>query len=293
MTDVEYESKEELQPTGNRFLRLSEVISQAWEIPSQLHAVLPQHLTLIALNRTKDGESAEISPEDQRGAARLLLQMFAQNVNLGANGGGGNRTSPTVNTQVNVGVQAGPGGSSQAGSEQLGEVPRIAGTQREVAEFFGVSVETIKDWRARGMPGEPGPSGQSGRYDLAEILRWRDATIGPSGRNESGDVGRQEADRRRALAAAEKLELEVRQMRGELIDVATAVREFAHANTHARALLEQGPHRLLGLLPAGATGEDKRRFLREAEKWIAGVVQALHDGVLGRAAQTGDSEQEG
>ena len=83
-------------------------------------------------------------------------------------------------------------------------------------------------------------------------------------------------ERRRALAAAEKLELEVRQRKGELIEVAAVLRIFSHANTHARALLEQGPHRLLGLLPANATGEDKRRFLREAEKWIAGVVEALH-----------------
>lgn len=41
-----------------------------------------------------------------------------------------------------------------------------AQNQTEVAEFFGVSVDTVHLWRKKGMPGS------SGRYDLHDVLAW-------------------------------------------------------------------------------------------------------------------------
>jgi hypothetical protein len=41
-----------------------------------------------------------------------------------------------------------------------------AGSQAEVAAFFGVSVQAVSVWRQSGMPGTPG------HYDLAEVLNW-------------------------------------------------------------------------------------------------------------------------
>ena len=50
----------------------------------------------------------------------------------------------------------------------------IAGTQPEVAEFFGIGINTLKDsWVARGCPlNKIDVDGVAG-YDLSEITRWR------------------------------------------------------------------------------------------------------------------------
>ena len=43
----------------------------------------------------------------------------------------------------------------------------VVDRQREVAEFFGVSLATIRSWSSeRGMPGKPGA------YDLGKITAW-------------------------------------------------------------------------------------------------------------------------
>lgn len=42
----------------------------------------------------------------------------------------------------------------------------LADNQNEVAKFFRVQINTVQQWRAKGMPGRPG------RYDLAEIDDW-------------------------------------------------------------------------------------------------------------------------
>ena len=45
----------------------------------------------------------------------------------------------------------------------------VASTLRDVAEFFGVQEQTVRQWRMRAdpMPGEPG------RWDLSRITLWR------------------------------------------------------------------------------------------------------------------------
>lgn len=43
---------------------------------------------------------------------------------------------------------------------------QIVKSQAEVAAFFGVSPDTAKQWKRRGMPGG------KGRYPLREIARW-------------------------------------------------------------------------------------------------------------------------
>lgn len=49
------------------------------------------------------------------------------------------------------------------------------GSLREVAEFFGVALSTVKgEWRPARMPGK------AGAWDLKEILAWRDARRRPA-----------------------------------------------------------------------------------------------------------------
>lgn len=267
---------------------VNQAISGRWEISEQLFQLLPARAALIVLGRDTNGRQKHYSPRDKLRACETILKMVAQNATIGrAAGGGGSShraTGPTLNAQINVGVGGQPAASSGP--------PWIVATQQQVAGFFGNSLETIKDWREKGMPGEPGGPNAPGRYDLSAILRWRDATIGPSGRNETGDASRSEADRRRAWAEAQRSELELAVERGQVAPVADMLREWSHAATHARALLEQVPDRLLAALPPGSDGDQRRRFRDEAEKAIDAVVRTIHEGLKRRAGEVGMKDEE-
>ncbi len=153
-------------------------------------------------------------------------------------------------------------------------------THTEVGQHFGVSERTVAKWIARGMPGE------SGAYPRSQMDAWLEANhFGPYvDRNENGK-DRGSAERRKAMADADIKELKASQLRRKLVEVDDMVREYRHHATHARALLEQLPDRLLGFLPANATGDDKRHFRDEAAKAVDSVVEVLHDWLIERANQ--------
>ena len=152
--------------------------------------------------------------------------------------------------------------------------PKTCETMAQVALALGVSPGSIKRWRSLGMPGKPG------QWDLAAIEAWRAENIGASGRNDSGDEGRAEADRRKAWADARRAELRLQTEAGELISIDVVARVYARHATHARALWEQAPDRLLGLLPATATGDEKRRFRAEATRIVEDVVHTFYADLL-------------
>ena len=53
-------------------------------------------------------------------------------------------------------------------ASEAGSRPWVVASRGLVAEFFGVSTQTIKDWKSNGMPGSPG------HWDLKEIRIWQD-----------------------------------------------------------------------------------------------------------------------
>jgi phage terminase Nu1 subunit (DNA packaging protein) len=77
----------------------------------------------------------------------------------------------------------------------------------ELAAICGVSLPTIDAWVDKGCPFvDRGSKGREWRFDTAAVLQWRiarsveDAISGYE--DDSGNVSREEADRRRALATA-------------------------------------------------------------------------------------------
>jgi phage terminase Nu1 subunit (DNA packaging protein) len=91
-----------------------------------------------------------------------------------------------------------------------------------VAEHFGVSVRQVRNWEMAGMPGRSGRD-----YDLVKIQLWRDQRPGVRGRapadpDAHGQLQlqpRKELEEERLLKnRADKLELENRRRRGELIE---------------------------------------------------------------------------
>lgn len=248
---------------------VEQAIRGAWNIPDKLLDALPGLVTKIAIKGKGEREKLR--------AVETLLKMRAQNYQLLADRLGTALGSPSVNVQTNVAVMGTQGDDQQP--------PWIVRGREPVALFFRRTVETIKSWVSKGMPCIRGGPGEAALYDLCEIMHWRDENVVDSGRNDTGDVSRLEADRRKAVAEAEKRELETAKMRGELIEVDAVARDFRHHATHGRALWEQAPDQLLGLLPASATGEDKRRFRREAVRIVDSVIAAMF-GELGGEATT-------
>lgn len=97
---------------------------------------------------------------------------------------------------------------------------------REVGDFFGVGYDTIREWRSRGMPGEPKA------FNLRDVARWRfDREAGQiMTRDQAAEAREAEVGFKRARARMK--ELEARKMEGELIPRADAekrLKRFARA----------------------------------------------------------------
>ena len=133
-------------------------------------------------------------------------------------------------------------------------------TLGEVAEFFGVALQTAKEWRQASppLPGDPG------NYPLKEIVRWRLARLS---RNELSDELRHEqVDKLRVQTEAARIELE--KLKASILDrhdvelwAATALVE-----------LREGIMQLPEMLAASAPQELKNFARDEAERHCRGVL---------------------
>ena len=100
-----------------------------------------------------------------------------------------------------------------------------AADQSEVAEFFGVSINTVQNWCAAKCPGVPG------NYPLSEIAKWL-RTTGPWRKNIKPEViddpllteGDSPGLERYRQAKASLAEIELEKMRGNVLPLET-VRE--------------------------------------------------------------------
>jgi len=250
-------------------LRLIErALDARWEVRPQTQKLLPDRLTRIALNLGPDNKpgSGSYAIREQLRAAQALIKMQEANAAAAAKAaqiGLGGTGGTTLNQQINIHSAEPPGASW------------ICDTLDEVAAFFGRSRETIKDWRAKGMPGEAGGPGRPGRYDLREILAWRDTHVGSSGRNDqTATASRAEAQRVREWADARRAEHRLAVEQGAYIEADLALRLVARSDTHAVALFQQVPDRALQLLPADATPDDRREFRAAMQRLVDDVIDA-------------------
>jgi len=125
--------------------------------------------------------------------------------------------------------------------EQLGFRTRfLAQSQKEVADFFGVSLDTIKNWAKQGMPGKPS------QYPLDLIAQWL-RTEGPGSRRAklseeelllgmSSDSPQLE---RLRAAKAEEAELKVALMKEVLLDTTKTRSLFGRWGSILRRLGER------------------------------------------------------
>lgn len=145
--------------------------------------------------------------------------------------------------------------------------PRIVGTQQEVADAFGLHVQTVKVWAGRGMPTHPEG------YDLDAIAEWR-ASDGRRGSVvATGDEQRQRllAQIRTLTADAENRELRNAKARGDVLDRADVVQTVGALCLRVKERLEALPEEIAMDLPTEVRATIQARW----ENQIAHVLTEL------------------
>jgi len=134
----------------------------------------------------------------------------------------------------------------------------------DVASHFGVAVRTVGNWRASGMPGDPG------RFDLAEIAAWRAAQGG-------GRQGQSKPRDRLNEADARLKELKLATALGELVPVDAVGRLFRRHIGEARVHLGQLPEEIVGVF-GQSLPQDQLANLRQAvQARVDAACSALAD----------------
>ena len=157
----------------------------------------------------------------------------------------------------------------------------------ELAEILGVNLSTIDAKIRRGLPYVQKATGRGKGwiFDTAQVFEWERARAVESVIGESAAIGKEEADKRKAIAQAALAEYEVAERRRELIsiDAAAAIVRREYSAVRARLLsmpAKLGPELVL------TTDAHEARAVLEAE--LREVLGELSGGDLG--TDTGDGE---
>lgn len=157
----------------------------------------------------------------------------------------------------------------------------VVSRQADVAKHFGVSTKTVQNWQEAGMPFS------RGRYDLDAIAEWREARFGKA----EDEVESQDPDKRgywatrREKAAALKLELELAELEGRLVDPAVPTQLFRAHIVEANTLLDQLIDRSSSFLPEGLKPADKRTYNLRITQAVRDIQHALASALTRRAAE--------
>ncbi len=114
-------------------------------------------------------------------------------------------------------------------------------TLGEVAEFFGLAVQTVKQWRTETpqMPGQPGA------WPLPEIVRWRLAKLAGS----DLATAKKQADLELQLVAVEQKKLDLARQKAELVELSEVEVWAAAAMVETREMLMQLPQMISASAP--------------------------------------------
>jgi len=129
-------------------------------------------------------------------------------------------------------------------------------TRDQVANYFGVHLRTVAAWLSAGCPGK------SGRFDLAEIERWRKQT-------KPNTTAAEAVNRAELLAIKVDRERLARDReRGDMLPVDPLIRWAERYAAEIRARLEQLPDALVAGLPP----KTPRRAVAAARKRLQATV---------------------
>lgn len=142
--------------------------------------------------------------------------------------------------------------------------------QRELAEVFGVSHQTMANWQREGMPVlKQGENGQENQYATAAVIEWYAArTVQKTGVETQRD--------RLTRLQGDDLELKLSQQRGELVP-AEQIEPVWHSRCLAAAAYLLGQHsRLASILESTPGVEAKREIIKTT--FAEFLTKLGHDG---------------
>lgn len=120
-------------------------------------------------------------------------------------------------------------------------------TQKELAEILGLSTRQIRNLEAVGLPHRA--EGNRKLYPLPEAVIWHRERAVESALADAQSSDYEEAKAREMMARAEKAELEVAKMRGELIHIDDLERLHSTPLAQMRARLLALSGRIVSALP--------------------------------------------
>lgn len=120
-------------------------------------------------------------------------------------------------------------------------------TLADVAAFFGLDVQTVKQWR---MDRDPPMPGHNGAYPLDEIARWRLSRVKGAQRPDFYNLDKEEREIEVAMAR-----LKLDKARGALVPKADVEQKIRAMFARLRTRLEVTPDELAKLLPTDKRDE--------------------------------------
>jgi hypothetical protein len=145
----------------------------------------------------------------------------------------------------------------------------VCRTLAEVAEFFGLAVQTVKQWRME-SPAMPGSDGQ---YPLREIVQWRLNKLAGS----SVLDAKRQADLESIRLVNEKRAMENAHKRGLLIEREEVERDMSLLWSRLAARLTGIADRIATIVPAEMKGTAKERVEQEIRIIQKEFVDSLGD----------------
>lgn len=137
-------------------------------------------------------------------------------------------------------------------------------TRSELAEFAGVSVNTVDAWVRRGCPQvAAGARGRASAFNTAAVVEWLQARARRDATASSETISLDEARQRKTAAEAELAELELGHARGELVQIDTVAELLEATLSTVRLRLLGVPAKVAARLAPIRTPAKCRRILED------------------------------
>lgn len=183
-------------------------------------------------------------------------------------------------------------------SEEHAPAEEIITKRREIAARFGVPPRTVSDWQ-----GSPGFPGENGCYPVLEIARWL-ITSGKQTKPPADLLDKLKGESEAALerdsenpaarltrSRAEKAELELAQLKGEVIDAEEVIRFYRRCNSHAVTILRGAPGRCLAALPSNVPEEIQLVIQETVGKVVDESLEMVSELIRGDQDEVEDGDE--
>lgn len=163
-------------------------------------------------------------------------------------------------------------------------------TRKSLAQLFDISIRTVTTWQADPAFPYPEKSGGVNSYDATAVLRWwRDREVAKLIEGDNGELLDLDQERARlARSQREKVELELRVRREELVEVVALRRELDGFVRTSRDGILAVPNRIASVVAAETDADCVHELMSEE---LRAALTRLAD--MGKALPTEQEPKEG